>query len=98
MFQFQFQTVDAVKASSKIKIDVSGLSIPRHVIRDSIHPAFRVRLQFIFKRVEDMQGGSDFSIRHAVMIHIGWRTHVRSSPQIGCAKVSLGHKMRGKSC
>ena len=50
MFQFQFQTMDAAKITSEIEVDVSRLLIPRHIVRDSVHPAFRVRLQFLLER------------------------------------------------
>ena len=53
VLQFQLQTVNAVQVSSQIEINVSGLLVPCHVVRDSIHPAFRVRLQLILERVQN---------------------------------------------
>ena len=75
MLQFQFQTVNAVQVSSQIEINVSGLLVPCRVVRDSIHPAFRVRLQFILERVQNPESSSDFFVRCI--------THVRSSPKFG---------------
>ena len=89
MFQFQFQTMDAAKIASEIEVDVSGLLIPRHIVRDSVHPAFRMRLQFILERGQNPECSLDFFIRRLV--------HGHSSPEVGSEKVSLGHKMHVQS-
>ncbi len=65
MFQFPFQPVDAFEASTQIKVDVSNLLVPCHVIRHPIHPAFRVRLQFLLESAQDFQGGLNFPIGHS---------------------------------
>lgn len=99
MLQLQLQSVDALEAAAQVKVNVSSLFVPCHVIRDPVHSAFRVRLQFLLESAQDFQGGSNFLIGHDFRLRytVVGLAHVRSSSQIGSAMVYQLHKMHAQS-
>ena len=99
MFQFPYQAVDAFEVPTQVKVDVSNLLVPCHVIRHPVHPAFRVRLQFILECGQDFQGGLNFLIGHDFRFEcrVVGLAHVRSSSQIESAMVYQMHNMRAQS-
>lgn len=70
-------------------IEVCGFRVPARIVRDAVHPAFVVRLQFLPEIVQDDQRGVNLIVAHARRFEcrLVRSVHARSSPQIGNAMV-----------